>query len=194
MAEFKGFKTISGASSQRCSTSIAVFDLQSMIHHYCSIVTWSLGGIVELWASHDAPLSPLWRHSQNRKYITYHHAVRGGLDSGTKNLVKFCHVICEIREQRDKQTCSLLYIAFLLGWSEKILNSWPQYRRRRSRQSHRPLQTPPLPPAHNITGSESSFSNFLYRWLHGSGRTSVSDGQTPCPMLDLQLMGDHYCG
>ena len=51
-----------------------------------------------------------WRHPQNRKYLTYRNAVRGGLRSHAtagnmhKHLVKFGRVVIRAKRQTDKQT------------------------------------------------------------------------------------------
>jgi len=54
-----------------------------------------------------------WRHPQNRKYLTYCNAIRGGPSHGhsqhAQNLVKFGCVVFEICEQTDRQTKAIIY-------------------------------------------------------------------------------------
>jgi len=83
---------------------------------------WNLGCyachiLSQLRNIHDVPQGhdrKVWRNAQNRKYIMYCNATRGGLtgtaDNTHKNMVNFSWVILELSEQTDRQTDILITI------------------------------------------------------------------------------------
>jgi len=46
----------------------------------------------------------IWRHPQNRKYASYHYAIRGGPSHSHKKMVKIRRVVPEIWSRTDKHT------------------------------------------------------------------------------------------
>ena len=64
---------------------------------------------------HGAPKDHVtWRHTQNRKYTTYHTAVREGLSHGHRQHAQNIYEVrpsgFELREQTDRQTDILIII------------------------------------------------------------------------------------